>query len=842
MTLIGARGDDRTGSAGGPRDAIASFARHDLRRRWRAVVVAGVLAGVGAGIGLACLAGARRTDTLFDRHLAASRASHVEIDPGRPTPEADRAIRSMPEVAEAGYWAVISAFLLDGEGHVDPAYVGALNFTTDGRYLDQDRVAVRSGRRLDPTRSDEVMLNEYFAEILHARVGTELDIGLAPSDDNGVPTQDTPTSKVRARVVGIMALPDEVIGAELDRVPKMFVSPAFGHVLDDPEPAYVSFAWYGLRLRGGQADVDRVVARWQAIADRHNAGVEDEDESQDWLTFVHRVSDLRRTADRSVSPMVAALATFGGLALFGALLLLTQGLARGVRQSQDDVRVGQVLGLTARDATWASVAVPAATVTLAVVVAAAVMIGWSSRLPAGPYRVLEPDPGIDVDVVMLALGLAALVVVPLMAAAVVALRQARHNLLDRRQAAARPSSVVMMLARAGAPPPVVSAVRLTIEPGRGRAFVPTRLVLVSSVVTVALLVSTLVFGDNLSSLAREPERFGWRADALLMIDGGYGRIDPVASATWLDARHDLEGWRLVGADRTSLNGRETPGVIFGPESGTGGSLVPVLVSGRAPTRAGEVVLGRRTLDELRVGIGDRVTFGSGEAARPERVTGVAVFPELGPVLAIRTHLDDGLWAHPDDADAFASLTAYGPPFNALLIDLAPGSARAEFAKAVESSPVAETGSSVDAYGVIRPAEVDTAASASRAQSALVAVVVLVVVLSLLLTLMTVVRRRRRDLAILAALGFTPRQLRITVVLQGLLFGVAGAAVGTPLGIALGRQLWRGFAGNLGVVADPTVAWGPITLAAVVVVATGILSSIPPALAAGRSGRARLAPE
>ena len=114
------------------------------------MLIVGVLAGVVAGIGLATLAGARRTDTLFDRHLDASDASDLEIDPGRPTPEADRALRSMPEVAEASYWAVVSAFILDDEGRIDADSPTPLTFTTDGRYLDQDRLAVHEGRLLDP--------------------------------------------------------------------------------------------------------------------------------------------------------------------------------------------------------------------------------------------------------------------------------------------------------------------------------------------------------------------------------------------------------------------------------------------------------------------------------------------------------------------------------------------------------------------------------------------------------------------------------------------------------------------------------------------------------------------
>ena len=141
---------------------------------------------------------------------------------------------------------------------------------------------------------------------------------------------------------------------------------------------------------------------------------------------------------------------------------------------------------------------------------------------------------------------------------------------------------------------------------------------------------------------------------------------------------------------------------------------------------------------------------------------------------------------------------------------------------------------VDSFGIIRPVEVDTAASAGRAQSALVLVVAAAAALSLLLTLIAVVRRRRGDLTTLAVLGFTPRQLRTTVLLQGLLFALVGVVVGAPLGIAIGRELWRRFAGALGVLDVTTVPWATIGLVAAGTVLAGLLSAIWPSRVAARS--------
>ncbi len=595
-----------------PWAAIRSLAVHDLRDRWRIVVIVGLLTGVVAGIGLASLAGARRTDTLFDRHLAASEAS------GWRSIRARRPPRSIVPCGRCRRWSTrptgpsSAPFLLDDDGRIDADTPGALAFTTDGRYLDQDRVAVHAGRHLDPARSDEVMLNRFAAEVLGAGVGSELPLGLVPSDSEGAPLQDTPTHQETVRVVGIMAPPDEVVGSELDQVPKMFVSPAFGDVLDAYDPAYVGFAWYGLRLRGGAADVGPVVAQWQGLAEAHNAGLpEAHDEAEEWLTFVRRTADLTHTADRGVRPMVAAPPTFGGLVLVGALVLLVQGLARIVRQGHDDTGTAQVLGLTSGDATISELAVPAAIVAVATVVAVGVAVTLSPRFPAGPYRVLEPDPGVDAG---------------------------PHDARRRRVRRGAPAPADLGPRGSWAGPPgsaepathldqglhdgrPAGAGRSTATPGLGgplhprvrsrTTYVPTRLVLISSVVTVALLIATLVFGHNLSSLSRDPVRFGWEGDGLVMIDGGYGRIDPDVAGPWSETRAELDGWRLVGADRTTVNGREVPGLIYGPDGGNGAGLVPVVVSGRSPLRAGEVVLGQQTLDELGAEVGDEVDLGGG---------------------------------------------------------------------------------------------------------------------------------------------------------------------------------------------------------------------------------------
>jgi ABC-type lipoprotein release transport system permease subunit len=58
---------------------------------------------------------------------------------------------------------------------------------------------------------------------------------------------------------------------------------------------------------------------------------------------------------------------------------------------------------------------------------------------------------------------------------------------------------------------------------------------------------------------------------------------------------------------------------------------------------------------------------------------------------------------------------------------------------------------------------------------------------------TAVRRRAAELAVLRALGMTPRQCRTAVATQAAVTAVIGLLLGVPLGIAIGRSVWRAVA-------------------------------------------------
>jgi ABC-type lipoprotein release transport system permease subunit len=63
-------------------------------------------------------------------------------------------------------------------------------------------------------------------------------------------------------------------------------------------------------------------------------------------------------------------------------------------------------------------------------------------------------------------------------------------------------------------------------------------------------------------------------------------------------------------------------------------------------------------------------------------------------------------------------------------------------------------------------------------------------------LLTGARSRSHDLAVLRALGLTPRQAGACVTWQAAVIGVIALAIGVPLGLVIGRQVWRVLADSL----------------------------------------------
>jgi ABC-type lipoprotein release transport system permease subunit len=106
--------------------------------------------------------------------------------------------------------------------------------------------------------------------------------------------------------------------------------------------------------------------------------------------------------------------------------------------------------------------------------------------------------------------------------------------------------------------------------------------------------------------------------------------------------------------------------------------------------------------------------------------------------------------------------------------------------------------------------------------------------TLLHLLVVSVARRRREVGLLKVLGFVNRQVAAAVSWQATTLALVGIVIGVPLGLAVGQEVWRAFASNLGVVPVSVVPVWLVVALALGVLAVSNLLAIAPALAASRS--------
>jgi ABC-type antimicrobial peptide transport system permease subunit len=85
-----------------------------------------------------------------------------------------------------------------------------------------------------------------------------------------------------------------------------------------------------------------------------------------------------------------------------------------------------------------------------------------------------------------------------------------------------------------------------------------------------------------------------------------------------------------------------------------------------------------------------------------------------------------------------------------------------------------------------------------------------------------VRRRRRDLAILKAIGFGPRQVAAVVGWQATTFAAVSLIVGIPIGIIAGGWAWTVVASSIGSTSPPQI---PAVVIALMVPATIVFCNL-----------------
>ncbi|SEM43772.1 FtsX-like permease family protein [Streptacidiphilus jiangxiensis] len=262
-----------------------------------------------------------------------------------------------------------------------------------------------------------------------------------------------------------------------------------------------------------------------------------------------------------------------------------------------------------------------------------------------------------------------------------------------------------------------------------------------------------------------------------------------------------------------------PGVAQGMNllayQGLSSDLGTLVVDGRWFDGPGEIVVSPGFLTLHAAAVGDRLTLAT--AGRTEQVTIVG-----------ETLTGDPDYVSTDWSTATALDPAVTP--RQFLVKLAPGTDAAAYQRAVRA---ADPG--------LHPSGKDTvnagAMTAVGSASVLSLLLGTVAALGVFNTVVLNARERRRDLGMLKSIGMTPRQVTAMMVTSMAALGLAGGAVGVPLGMLAHRLILpvTGQAGGIDFPASMREVWHPGNLALLALsgVALAALGALIPSRSAAR---------
>jgi ABC-type antimicrobial peptide transport system permease subunit len=806
--------------------------RADIRRRWPALLGLALLLGLIGGVVLAAAAGARRTDTAYPRLLHWANATQADIVPeGTGFTGYYAALARLPHIAAMTTVGLYGMTL----SPADPAQVTVLS-SPDGRLgVNVDRVKLLAGRTFSPSVPGQAMVNQQLADLEHLAPGGTLRLFGVPNDQNGRPEYGKAVT-LSYRVTAIVTFDDEIVPTgNNSSLPTALVSwpfapPAVATGLTDGDEA-------AIRLQPGASLTTFTIAA-NALAKRYAGTQTDPGTGGNIITI--NLSDQVNATMSAIRPEAVALAAFAGLAGLIALAVIGQLLSRQLALEAAEFPVLRALGMRGPTLIALSLARLALVTVTGAVVAVAAAVAVSPLMPIGPARLAETDPGVEVNLAVLAAGGTVIALLPLAVLLPAARRAARQahgplGVAEPAEGASRPSRLAA-LTRAwsvtgGA------GVAMAFEPGHGRTAVPVRSALAGSVIAVAALAAAVVFGASLIGLVSTPHDYGqnWVQE----VDLNFGSAPLAPALQLVKTVPGITGYAAGNYGQLTIGGRIVPAFGLDQVRGTG---YLTLLAGRAPAAPDEIALGAQTLraigghlgQVIGVTVNQDITGGLGPS-HLMRIVGIAVLPAFsrggfsptglgtGAVLPAGV-LSAGVASQSPTATLGCSpgVTCY----NFFLLRYRPGADLTASAATI-TAHLLQSGCPVGSCLVApvadqRPGDIRNYASIRDTPLALAAVLAVLAAGTLSHVLLTGVRRRRRDLAVLKTLGFTRRQLLGTVAWEASAFAGVALLVGLPVGVLAGRLAWAAFAHGAGVSSAAAV---PLTTVLLVVPVTLLLANM-----------------
>jgi hypothetical protein len=789
---------------------VLTWLRLELRRRWVSLAVLGLLVAVATATVLTASAGARRGQSAFDRLWAQTLPATVTVLPNQPGFDWTK-IQALPEVAALSKFPVVSDYAV---ACCQAAEVGfPVADTAFGTTL--ERPVMLQGRLYRADRADEIVATPQFMSVYHKRLGDSVTLLLATpqqvNDGFDASAAQPRGPRVLARIVGVGR---NTFGAVTVDGPGgsggIMVSPALlahyrANLMGTNGQSYVNAL---VRLRGGGADIAKFRADLARVTGRPDIDVWDNREFFGGPVL------------RITSYEAACLLAFALAALVAAIFLIGQAVARYTSATVADLQILQAVGMTSRQAVASAAAAPFLAAVGGATLGVAAAIVASRWMPIGAAQYTEPHPGIDADWQILGPGW---ILAPVLVGAGAAAAAAVALAARRRQAVPRRSAAAAAAAQAGLPVPLVVGARFALEPGRGRSAVPIRPALIGAIVGVLGVLAAFTFSAGVSDAAANPARFGqtWQLGTFMGLSGN--DFSPAASQVLQAVARDRD---VTGVDDARIGGAQAGQVSV--ESDTyapvgGKKISVVLPRGQMAAAADEIVLAPTTAKELHLSTGGTVQLAGGGAPEAMKVSGIGFVPS-GP----HNNYDEGAWLTPAGYERIFHGSHYAFKFHLAVVSLRPGADVTAAARRLTAEAAKVKGGQAFPVTPQPPlTAVQTLRDVAALPLALSAFLALLAVAAIGYALSIAVRRRRHELAVLRALGLTRRQCRLVIVTQATLLAVIGLAFGVPLGIALGRTLWRAATDMLPLAYHtPAALWALVLIAPLALVAANLLASWP----------------
>lgn len=771
----------------------------ELRARWVAWLGLAAVIGIFAGAVLATAAGARRTESAYDRFLVETNAwdavtFYAPFDPSFATLEHEK-VAALPAVSDS-----VEAFFYETDGEVDAIGTSDPSF---GRTFQAAKML--EGRFPDPDRTDEVSVPYERAPDLGVGIGDRLTLRMHRRGPSGG-FAPGPAIEQSFEVVGIHVMAGEFPPHTGEEDPMILLTPAFHRANVD---RLFQFGIGFFHLDGGTAAFGTFHDQLGGLAGGKPF-------------FAISQNDQTGIANEALGMIGAGLAALAAVLAFVGMIAFGQAIARQTFLDADGYPAVRALGMTAGQLRLIGLIRIGGIAVVAAVVAVATAIALSPLAPIGMARLIEPDPGVAVDLAVLSSGAVAIVGVILLLAVIPIVRSARRERQVPTISASR-SRVARLAFLMGGSPTMVNGIRLALERGRGSAAMPVVTTIGMTAVGLAALTVAGTFGTSLDRVLDDPALYGLRWDLEVSVDTAGARFAESPSFALAEEIREIEGVVAAGVMDSgvplTIGDVSAAGILYDPEAR---ELAPQLIRGRDPVDDDEVALGERTLRQVGASLGDRIAIElPGLPPSEFEIVGTAALP--GYVTA--DSLGEGTMFHPT---ALLRMIPDPPPPSSIYVTLEDGA---------DPAAVREQIRSIEQVLEMRdrwvPSAIGNLESIRTLPFGVAGLLAVLAVAAITHALVSSVRRRAHELAILRALGFVRRQVAAVVGWQAATLAVVALLIGLPVGIGAGRWLWSVAAERLGVVVLPVTSFATLGLVFAGALLAAFLVSLWPSRAASR---------